>query len=1098
MDIDRVRAYLQVACSGLGFDIGEIWWSTNAEGSSALAAIEEQHDDDSSTALSSGKKMRFVQLYTSRSYEDRRSQLVTPADDEDSPNSFGENAEQVVPQKGKKHVLSPLLVDAISKTAQVVWAHTKKQEGLLGRSDMRLQTAVGMPVAVDGSGNMCVVVMFSPKNIQSTDDAMEYLQSISRSATSSSIPSLLPAFDPKHGLVSFPQHHETKERIPLLSSPNMTDGSVVTRFVSLDEAPIGSSALALPEVHSNHDLVHAPRDCFGIPMLPSVTMPEGNGAFGSSGSDAFDEASYGVWSTIMGNDGSGVDTGGLLEDFSVPDEHDIAPLSSASDSVVPVLAINKPTMEKERLDQLEEFASAFLDVSVFDFAEVWIPIGEMGDHLGQVTSVISSESKNNTSLQEFQREGEKVLVKYWSGAVGRAFSSGNPVWSANPEVFVDGGRSALFSKVKMATALAVPVFSGKSNTPSFVFCCYSFVPSGSVPFVLKFVQQALRLLWHGLDKVQPHESVGHELWKDVAPADLGEMAADVEMQQHFIIKKRPRASLEQDHTSMMSPEERSLTSGFQSMGVPSGTQTVRSIYTGQGGYSPTDGSRNNSYEDVSQAYPVQYEYPPIETIQSHLQHAVRSVGEMKPVHQHVSTNSQDSKRAHVVIERLDSNSALEHQSMSQEPQPFSSGVPQRNALSQPMPLPRGIVASKSAGSSSMAQPRPLPPNHMQQSQSEGSAHNATGPIPFMQPMTHSQQQVFQTQPAAYDQYQSQPVMYVQDQQQQVVYAQNQNPPQGPQVVMYGQSVQHGQASTPTPGYQHMSQAQMAPEPAYSVVNMQQQGPETIDYEPLAYSAKDPSDDPVSMDSPLPYAPSNNNNAPNGMPVGVGNGETAAMCLPAASTGSSNGKLCRIQGCHDPAVARRPYCIRHSGNRMCESEGCGKCAQGSTRFCIAHGGGRRCTFPGCDKGARDKFFCAAHGGGKRCKFDGCNKSAVGGSSLCTAHGGGRRCCVDGCDKSAQSSTKFCVKHGGGKKCCFEGCDKVARGRTQYCAAHGGGVRCKLEGCNRVAIGKLQLCRAHGGGSKPRRPKKNGLPPLELGPGMPVDRQGIPGFDDMKSV
>lgn len=182
------------------------------------------------------------------------------------------------------------------------------------------------------------------------------------------------------------------------------------------------------------------------------------------------------------------------------------------------------------------------------------------------------------------------------------------------------------------------------------------------------------------------------------------------------------------------------------------------------------------------------------------------------------------------------------------------------------------------------------------------------------------------------------------------------------------------------------------------------------------------------------------------------------------------KICRIEGCNDPSVSRRPYCTRHTGNRICEyAGGCKKCAQGATRFCIAHGGGRRCTFPGCDKGARDKFFCAAHGGGKRCKMEGCNKSAVGGSKLCTSHGGGRRCAVEDCVKSAQSSTKFCVKHGGGKKCAHEGCFKVARGRTNFCASHGGGVRCKLEGCNRIAIGKLQLCRAHGGGSTKSKKK-----------------------------
>lgn len=48
------------------------------------------------------------------------------------------------------------------------------------------------------------------------------------------------------------------------------------------------------------------------------------------------------------------------------------------------------------------------------------------------------------------------------------------------------------------------------------------------------------MLWSGLDRVvNPHESVG-KLWKGVGPSDLGEMAADVEMQKAFIGKKRPR------------------------------------------------------------------------------------------------------------------------------------------------------------------------------------------------------------------------------------------------------------------------------------------------------------------------------------------------------------------------------------------------------------------------------------------------------------------------------------------------------------------------------------------------------------------------------
>ena len=39
MDADRVRSYLQVACAGLGFDIGEVWLMSNDSGASAVTAI---------------------------------------------------------------------------------------------------------------------------------------------------------------------------------------------------------------------------------------------------------------------------------------------------------------------------------------------------------------------------------------------------------------------------------------------------------------------------------------------------------------------------------------------------------------------------------------------------------------------------------------------------------------------------------------------------------------------------------------------------------------------------------------------------------------------------------------------------------------------------------------------------------------------------------------------------------------------------------------------------------------------------------------------------------------------------------------------------
>jgi hypothetical protein len=154
-----------------------------------------------------------------------------------------------------------------------------------------------------------------------------------------------------------------------------------------------------------------------------------------------------------------------------------------------------------------------------------------------VFSLTSNE--NNTSINFFKTCSNNTIIKGWSGAVGRAFSSGSPVWSTNPDIIVDSVRREAFAVSNIKTALAVPIFSSGSMAPSCVLSFYSLVRSDCVPFVLKFVQQALRSLWLGLERLEPHQSIGRELWKDVAPADLGEMAADLEMQKAFYQKKRP-------------------------------------------------------------------------------------------------------------------------------------------------------------------------------------------------------------------------------------------------------------------------------------------------------------------------------------------------------------------------------------------------------------------------------------------------------------------------------------------------------------------------------------------------------------------------------
>ena len=54
MDAERVRAYLQVACAGLGFEIGEVWWTSSANGHSTVASIGKSFHPCSNFPFSNG------------------------------------------------------------------------------------------------------------------------------------------------------------------------------------------------------------------------------------------------------------------------------------------------------------------------------------------------------------------------------------------------------------------------------------------------------------------------------------------------------------------------------------------------------------------------------------------------------------------------------------------------------------------------------------------------------------------------------------------------------------------------------------------------------------------------------------------------------------------------------------------------------------------------------------------------------------------------------------------------------------------------------------------------------------------------------------
>lgn len=381
----------------------------------------------------------------------------------------------------------------------------------------------------------------------------------------------------------------------------------------------------------------------------------------------------------------------------------------------------------------------------------------------------------------------------------------------------------------------------------------------------------------------------------------------------------------------------------------------------------------------------------IANIQGHIQDAVRSVMDAVPFsHQHVDTTADGSKRAHVIMITPSPTQQATTPSYSQPAQPttqhyrhtqesthLENEIPlishqaappplQQNPLHMPQPLPnqfQSVAIQQAPRKAQLPTPQSrqpiahvnhlrMPPRQTQVQQQEGiNSYTQNFPSHTQQQTTPSSGQSgslqsFQTQMPAVNVRQApvQPYTPVVNAQQtpaqsQIPVASVQQTPVQPQMPSVNlQQTQPAQHVSQTFQVQGGTQMNM---PGVSV-GMFGGGPSGGQTDArFANYGTPPTQQFQNTVAPQPFCLPVNTNA----------------ATPASQVGTS-GKVCRIQGCDEPAVARRPYCTRHSGNRLCEFPGCTKCAQGSTRFCIAHGGGRRCTFPGCDKGARDKYFCAA--------------------------------------------------------------------------------------------------------------------------------------------
>ena len=107
-----------------------------------------------------------MQLYTSPTYEDFHALLIQP-----------EKVPKYSSEVEKQHRFSPIICRSVCDGGQIVWANTKLSGGLTGRSDVPLNTAVGIPVCSVGE-ELFLLVLYAVGMIQMTQNVVEYIMSV--------------------------------------------------------------------------------------------------------------------------------------------------------------------------------------------------------------------------------------------------------------------------------------------------------------------------------------------------------------------------------------------------------------------------------------------------------------------------------------------------------------------------------------------------------------------------------------------------------------------------------------------------------------------------------------------------------------------------------------------------------------------------------------------------------------------------------------------------------------------------------------------------------------------------------------------------------
>ena len=435
MDPKVAENYLRYCCSVFGFDIGELW----------TANISQQKP-----------LLQFKQLYKSPEYLDSHNLLIHP----NKSSSVDEKDEEI-------HRFSPIMVRGVCDGGHIVWANTIISLGLIGRKELPLNTAVGIPVCSVGD-DLYVMIVFSVKLIQMTPAAVEFLCSLAKAISNKSVPQM---FKPIN--VSTPISAANTEQfvgiwdiMDLINQYSDVSFSVLTMrginsFLDYQEFLVFKDFAQESMQESNNS-----RSSSSSRAIPDINQPSPQNR---SRSESDLSTSSISWLNTLGKStapskNSQTQDNAFVDEVSVASKHYNHFFEAKSGNRAFLLDVRQSV--QLGATKFEEFLTSILSISNFSAAEIWL-LADNDEDLFVFHSVSEESAKAWTD------ETKNIRFKIGCDVPGIVIESSRPYWDCqynehHEELFLFP-RTPRAVDLQIKTAFGIPMPGSNSSSGAIVF-----------------------------------------------------------------------------------------------------------------------------------------------------------------------------------------------------------------------------------------------------------------------------------------------------------------------------------------------------------------------------------------------------------------------------------------------------------------------------------------------------------------------------------------------------------------------------------------------------------------------------------------------------